>query len=181
MPAVREQRVMRTVQAYGRKLFGFVRQRVRTDEDAEDIVQEVWYQLSRVADLTQIEQVGQWLYRVARNKIIDNRRKKKPLAASDLSNGDDDDPLMEFLFVDSRTPETEFVRELFWAELLKGLDGLPEEQRAVFVWNELDGETLQAIADRTGENLKTVISRKRYAVRKLRGRLEQFRGELLSR
>ena len=181
MARQREQSLTGTVRDYGRRLFGFVRQRVRSDEDAEDIVQDVWVQLSRVADLTQIEQVGQWLYRVARNKIIDSHRKKKALAASDLARDENaDDDLSEFLFVDDRTPETALLRELFWAELLKGLSELPPEQRDVFVWNELDGETFQAIADRTGDNLKTLISRKRYAVRKLRARLQQFRGELFT-
>ena len=85
--------LIRTIQQYGKRLFGFVRGRVRSEEDAEDIVQEVWYQLSRLTDLEQIENMSAWLYQVARNRITDNYRRKRPEQPEDFSDGDNEDGL----------------------------------------------------------------------------------------
>ncbi|TDE16435.1 RNA polymerase sigma factor [Dyadobacter psychrotolerans] len=166
--------IIQTVKAYGSQLLGFIRQRVNSEEDAEDILQDVWYQLSSVPEIEAIEQVGSWLYRVAKNRIIDKYRKQKPDSLSDYSYEDEDGELnfKDILLADDGTPETVFMRELFWEQLTSALDELPENQRQVFVWNELEDQTFQEIADRTGENIKTLISRKRYAVQHLRQRLE---------
>ena len=141
-------------------------------------MQDVWLQLSRVGDLDQIEELGAWLYKVARSKIIDQKRKRKAESVSSLKlEGNDDNSLDDILFVEPNTPETETLRELMWEEFWIALSELPQEQRDVFVWNEFDDLTYDEIAKRTGENPKTLISRKRYAVQKLRKRLSVMRDD----
>lgn len=170
------------VQEYGNRLFRFIRGRVSTNVEAEDILQEVWYQLSRVVELDSIEQMSGWLFRVARNKVTDNYRKQKPELLEDFSYEDEsgDLHLKEILMSDFPTPEEDNLKEIFWEELFKALNELPENQRNVFVWNELEDQTFQEIADRTGENIKTLISRKRYAVQHLRTRLLRLYEEFLT-
>jgi len=170
----RERRLRNTVNEYGQRLFRFIRGRVSTNADAEDISQEVWYQLSRVVDLDSIEQVSGWLYRVARNRITDNYRKKKNEALEDYAYENEDGTLnfRAILMADTLSPEEADLKEVFWAELFEALDELPQNQKDVFVWNELEDQTFQEISDRTGVNIKTLISRKRYAVQHLRTRLE---------
>ena len=164
------------VQNYGTKLFSFIRSRVKTDEDAEDILQDVWYQLSSIIDTEPIEQLSAWLYRVSRNRIIDKGRKQKSLSLEDLAFEDEDGESMfpELLLSDDLNPEEEFEKTYFMESLTDALGELPEKQREVFVWNELEGLTLQEIADKTGENLKTIISRKRYAVKHLQKRFQDI-------
>lgn len=176
------QNIVNAVTSYGKRLFGFIRKKVKSDEDAEDILQEVWYQLSNVVNLGEIEQVSGWLFKVARNKITDSYRKKSTESLEDLGNGDDDSSwdFKNFFLADTSDPETEQLREVFWEELFTALDELPDKQRQVFVWNELEDMTLQEIADKTGENLKTIISRKGYAVKHLRRRLEDVYNDFLN-
>ncbi len=154
-----------------------------TNEDAEDILQEVWYQLSSLADLEQLENMSAWLYRVARNKVTDKYRKKSELS---LENFVFDDEETEFDLFDEilsandiNEPEIAMFRADFWEELMAALDELPENQRRVFVLNELEDMTLQQIADESNENIKTIISRKNYAVKHLRKRLNQLYDELI--
>ena len=174
--------IIQTVKAYGNQLLGFIRQRVNSEEDAEDILQDVWYQLSSVPEIEAIEQVGSWLYRVARNRIIDKYRKQKPESLEDFSYEDEEGEFnfKDILLADDGTPETVYMRELFWEQLTSALDELPENQRNVFVWNELEDQTFQEISDRTGDNIKTLISRKRYAVQHLRQRLETLYQEFVN-
>lgn len=178
----RDQTLGQIIRSYGQRLFGFIRGRTASDADAEDILQEVWYQLSRLAGLEDIENINAWLFRVARNKVTDRYRKRQTDSLEDLSNENEDGEtaFQEILLADFNTPETEHLRELFWEELFAALEELPQAQRDVFVWNELDGETFQEIADRTGENIKTLISRKRYAVQHLRLRLADLYEELIN-
>ncbi len=175
--------IVQTIKKYSRQLFGFIRQRVSSDEDAEDILQDVWYQLSSQPEVEAIEQIGSWLYRVARNRIVDGYRKQRPERLEDYGYEDEEGEIYfkDLLLADDGTPETEYLRELFWQQLMDALDELPENQRQVFVWNELEDETFQQIADRTGENIKTLISRKRYAVQHLRHRLESLYQDLIDR
>ncbi len=182
MAEKREKTISNIINDYGKKLFHFIRGRVPTNTDAEDIVQDVWYQLSRVIELDSIEQISGWLYRVARNKITDNYRKKKPELLEDkkVKNDDGEFIFKEILLADSISPEEENLKEIFWKELFIALDELPENQKNVFIWNELDDETFQQIADRTGENIKTLISRKRYAVQHLRLKLEELYNEFFN-
>ncbi len=168
------------VRSYKKRLFGFIRRRVHSDEDAEDILQDVWYQLYARTQL--IDDVGAWLYRVAQNKIIDRYRKKKVDALEDhVFENADGEVVFEFvLFSERGNPETEYFRNLFWEQLYAALTELPEEQKQVFVLNELEGRTFSEIAAQTGENVKTLISRKGYAVKHLRSRLQDFCGVILS-
>lgn len=176
--------VLDTVKQYGGRLFGFIRDRVRTEEDAEDILQDVWYQLSRVVDLDQIGSLSGWLYEVARNRITDRYRRTRETPFSDAARADDDDDAnrsLDDLLADTQLAESAddpAFRDLIWDELMNALAELPENQRTVFIQNELEEQTLQAIADQTGENLKTIISRKRYAVQHLRRRLQRLYDEL---
>jgi len=149
--------IIQAIKSYGRQLFGFIRSRVRTNEDAEDILQDVWYQLSARSDVEAIESISGWLYKVARNKITDNFRKKKNELLDDLSFPDQEGGFQEIFSAENDTPETEQLRELFREELLAALEELPENQRQVFIMNELEDLTLQEIADKEGEKLKTII------------------------
>jgi RNA polymerase sigma factor (sigma-70 family) len=169
-----------SIREYGKKLFAFIRGKVSTEEEAEDILQDVWYQLYNTSEA--IEEVGAWLYRVARNKIIDRYRKKKPELLEDQAYEDEEGELhfKEILLADPSNPEAEYLKNLFWKELDKGLNELPAEQKEVFILNELEGLTFAEIAARTGENIKTLISRKGYAVRHLREKLQTLYDEFLN-
>ena len=166
---------------FGKRLLGFIRQRVNNEADAEDILQDVWYQFTATAE--PIEQVGSWLFTVARNRITDSYRKKKPEFLEDLLPAEDEEGTISFrdiLFDDSSNPETEHLRSLFWETLNEALQELPEEQRNVFVQNELEDIPFKTIAEKTGTTINTLISRKRYAVLHLRDRLSDLRNELLN-
>ena len=182
MTKKRDQTITRAMSEYGKRLFRFIRVRVPTNEDAEDILQEVWYQFSRVIDVKPIEQISGWLFRVARNKVTDNYRKQRPELLEDFAfeNEEGESLFPQVLLADDNTPETEMLRQMFWEELFEALDELPEAQRNAFIWNELEDQTFQEIADRTGENMKTWISRKRYAVQHLRIRLENMYNDFLN-
>lgn len=178
----RDKNLGQIILGYGSRLYGFIRGRVGSDSDAEDILQEVWYQLSSLVDLEAIENINAWLFRVARNKVTDRYRKRREESLEDFIFEDEegDTGLEEILPPELNTPETEFLRQFFWEELFEALEELPAEQRDVFIWNELDDRTFQEIADETGENIKTLISRKRYAVKHLRRRLADLYEELLN-
>jgi RNA polymerase sigma factor (sigma-70 family) len=178
----RRQNIIQAVRDYGKRLFYFIRGRVKTNEDAEDILQDVWYQFSNVLENEPIEQTSAWLFRVARNRIIDKYRKHRTTSLEEEIFGDDEEGGFNFrdlLLAGNSTPETEHLRNLFWEQLFSALDELPEEQRQVFVWNELEDVPFAKIADRTGEKINTLISRKRYAVLHLRKRLEQLYKEII--
>ena len=174
--------ITQAVKQYGKQLLAFVRGRVATDEDAEDILQDVWYQFGSQPELGAIEQVSSWLYRVARNKIVDKSRKKREERLDDYSYEDEDGGLSfrDILYAEAPTPEAENLRQLFWDQLFVALDELPAAQREVFVQNELEERTFQEIADETGVPLKTLISRKGYAVKHLRKRLESLYQEFIT-
>ena len=179
MTEERKQNIIEAVKNYGRRLFYFIRGRVDTDEDAEDILQDVWYRFSNVMNNEPIQQTGAWLFRVARNRIIDQYRRQPASPKEELFGDDEDEPgFSEILLADSPSPETEHLRNLFWQQLFTALDELPEEQKQVFVWNELEDISFAEISERTGENINTLISRKRYAVLHLRKRLEQLYKEI---
>lgn len=165
---------------FGKRLMGFIRQRVGSQADAEDILQDVWYQLTTTVDTEPIEQIGGWLFAVARNKIIDRYRKKKPESLDQLLSGDGEGMDLGGILLDNGgNPETANLRALFWKTLQEALDELPEEQRAVFVWNELGDLSFKEIAELTGEKVNTLISRKRYAVLHLRERLQALYQEII--
>ena len=174
--AQQQQSIKHAVQNYGKRLFGFIRSRVKNDEDAKDILQDVWYQLTAVIDTEPIAQLGAWLFRVSRNRITDKQRKQTTLSLEDMVYEDEEGELLfpDALFAADMNPDPEFDRELFMEALFKALDDLPDKQREVFVLNELEDMALQQIADKNGESIKTIISRKRYAVAFLREQLQEF-------
>jgi RNA polymerase sigma factor (sigma-70 family) len=176
------QNIIQTIREYGSQLFGFIRSRVNTREDAEDILQEVWFQLSRLPDAETVESISGWLYRVARNRITDNYRKRKNGLTDDgLVTGEDGEWQVTDLVRDDRAdPETIHLRAMFREAFFTALGELPENQRRVFEMNELEDMTMQEIANREGEKLKTIISRKRYAVLHLRKRLQNLYNELIN-
>ena len=165
----------------GKQLFAFIRDKVKIVEDAEDILQEVWYQFSNLSTIDQVENASAWLYTVSKNKITDFYRKKKTANLEDFTTEDEegDFSIKEALLIDdTNNPELTLFKDLFWEELMKALDELPENQRLVFIENEMEDKTLQKIADETGENLKTIISRKGYAMKHLKKRLLPLYNEL---
>lgn len=182
MPASAGKNISGLIGRFGKQLLGFIRKRVSSQADAEDILQDVWYQLTTAVDTEPIEQMSGWLFTVARNKIIDRYRKKQPdsldllLETGESANGPD---LAAILLDKGQDPETDNLRSLFWKTLHEALDELPEEQRTVFVWNELEGLSFKEIAERTGEKVNTLLSRKRYAVIHLRERLLHLYQEII--
>lgn len=174
--------IIQAIKSYSKQLFGFIRSRVPTNEDAEDILQDVWYQLSNQPEPEQIDSMSGWLHRVARNKITDKYRKKKEDSLDNItvSNNEDGLSIAEFFLVDENDPDAKELQQLFWETLFDALEELPPNQREVFILNELEEKTLQQIADMQHEKLKTIISRKRYAVQHLRKRLEDLYNEFMN-
>lgn len=178
----KNQRITQVVQDLGRRLMRFIRARVSSDADAEDVLQEVWQQLVTTLEAGPVEQVGSWLYTVARNRIIDRYRKPRLASLDALAAEAEEESAFDFaafLLRDDNTPQTAYLRQLFWEQLHAALAELPETQRQVFVWHELEGLSFQDIAALTGEKVNTLLSRKRYAVLHLRTRLAPLREEFL--
>ena len=177
----KENIISQTVSNYGGKLMSFIRPKVKNTEDAEDILQEVWYQFSSLTNLSEIVNVGGWLYRVTSNKIIDKYRKKKTENLEDFVYEDEDGSfsIKDILLLDdSAGPDVKMFQDEIWKKLFEALEELPEKQKMVYMENELNDKTLQEIADEQGENIKTIISRKNYAVKHLRNRLRQLYEDL---
>jgi RNA polymerase sigma factor (sigma-70 family) len=175
--------ISQVISQFGKRLFGFIRQRVNNEADAEDILQDVWYQLTATVDTEPVEQVSSWLFTVARNKIIDKYRKKKPALLEDelaFEDENGDISFKEILLADNRNPESEHLRNLFWKVLQDALDELPEDQRNVFIWNELEDIPFREISEKTGVAVNTLLSRKRYAVLHLRERLKTLYNEIIN-
>lgn len=173
------------IKEYGGRLKGFIRKRVHSVDDADDILQEVFYQLAETDRLMKpVDQVAAWLYTVARNRITDLYRKKRPELLPEIFSGDDEDSFVDelgsLIFDEGSTPETEYLRSLVWVELENALAELPSEQRMVFEMTELRGISFKEIARQTGEPVSTLISRKRYAVLYLRERLQVLYDELIN-
>jgi RNA polymerase sigma factor (sigma-70 family) len=173
------------IKNYNTRLKGFIRKRVNSMEDAEDILQEVFFQLAEADRLTKpIDQVAAWLFTVARNRITDLYRKKKTEPLPEYADDTDDETviaeLRDLLFDNGSTPETEYLRSLVWVEIDKALGELPAEQKQVFEMTELKGLSFKEIAAQTGEPVNTLISRKRYAVLYLRERLQVLHDELIN-
>ncbi|HTX17491.1 MAG TPA: RNA polymerase sigma factor [Bacteroidota bacterium] len=170
----------RTMRSERKRLLDFIRRRVRNQSDAEDILQDVFYQLVTSYSVTEpIEKLTSWLFTVARNKIIDWYRKRRPESLP-AAAGDPDSPLNleEILFDPRQKPDEVYARSLVWTELAEALDDLPEEQKDVFVMHELEGRSFKEIAEITGEPINTLLSRKRYAVQYLRGELQELYSEM---
>ena len=160
------------------RLGNFIRTRVGDPAEAEDILQDVFYEFVEEYRLPEsIEQASAWLFRVARNRIIDRFRKKKPVSLSEA--GDEEDYRLDLALPSPDAgPEAEYARALLLDALREALDELPEAQREVFVEHELDGRSFKEMAARTGVAVNTLLARKRYAVLHLRERLQTVYDEL---
>ena len=182
MALERDQRISEVVKREQSRLRNFIRRRVPDPRDAEDILQEVFYELVEANRLLMpIEHVTGWLFRVARNRITDLFRKKTPESFSDTVIPDEDDELLQFedlLPSPYAGPEALYARRMLLEELELAMDELPQEQREVFVAHELEGRSFKEMAAETGVSVNTLLSRKRYAVLHLRERLRSIYDEL---
>ncbi|HEV8211605.1 MAG TPA: sigma-70 family RNA polymerase sigma factor [Vicinamibacterales bacterium] len=176
MALEQDQRIADVVAREQSRLRHFIRRRVPDPRDAEDILQDVFYELVEANRLLMpIEHVTGWLFRVARNRITDLFRKKRPERFTDaIVAGDDDERLQleDLLPSPDAGPDALYARNVLLDELELAVDQLPEEQREVFVAHELEGRSFKEMAAETGISVNTLLSRKRYAVRHLRERLQ---------
>jgi RNA polymerase sigma factor (sigma-70 family) len=181
MALEQDQRISEVVKREQSRLRNFIRRRVPDPRDAEDILQDVFYELVEANRLLMpIEHVTGWLFRVARNRITDLFRKKRPDRFSDTVVADDDDELLQLEDVlpsPDAGPEALYARGVLLDELALAVDELPKEQREVFVAHELEGRSFKEMAAETGVSVNTLLSRKRYAVRHLRERLQRVYDE----
>lgn len=177
--AEQNKRITETIAQERARLRNFIRQRVADPGDAEDILQDVLFELVEAYRLPEpIEQVGAWLFRVARNRIIDLFRKHKPEQLSVSENSDDDEiSLQDLLPSPHAGPEAAFARQVLLEELEAALDELPADQRSVFIAHELGGRSFKEISTESGISVNTLLSRKRYAVLQLRQRLQAIHQE----
>jgi RNA polymerase sigma factor (sigma-70 family) len=180
MALEQDQRISEVVTREQSRLRNFIRRRVPDPGDVEDILQDVFYELVEANRLLMpIEHVTGWLFRVARNRITDLFRKKRPERLSDAAvadrNENDDGELLrldDLLPSPDAGPEALYARGVLLDELELAIDELPEEQRVVFVAHELEGRSFKEMATETGVSVNTLLSRKRYAVQRLRERLQ---------
>jgi RNA polymerase sigma factor (sigma-70 family) len=177
--AEQDRSIAGVVQREGRRLFRFIRTRVKDRADAEDILQEVFYELTEAYRLAKpIEEAGAWLFRVARNRIIDGFRKKKPEAFGDLPASDESGLGFEDLLPSPDAgPDAEYIRGVLLDELEAALEELPREQREAFVGHEMEGRSFKELAEKAGVGVNTMLARKRYAVLHLRRRLAAIHEE----
>ena len=171
-----------------KKLLKFIKTRVGNEEDASDILQDVFYQLASNHGMVEtIENMASWLYRVTRNKIIDWYRKRKTESIDTMTAFDDEDEdgyfsnLAALSSSQSDNPDAVFERQLVWDTMYEALSELPEEQREVFILHELENKSFNEIAEQTGVSVNTLLSRKRYAVLYLREKLKDLYDELINK
>ena len=182
MQGTQDRQIAETIRRERARLWKFIRKRMPTQEDAEDILQEVFFELVEAERLLKpVERAGSWMLRVARNRITDWFRRKRPVGLDDVlpaSSSDEPLSLEDLLPSPEAGPESQFARSVLLEELIDALDELPPEQRAVILANEVEGRSFREIAESTGENLNTLLSRKRYALRHLRRRLQETYDDL---
>jgi RNA polymerase sigma factor (sigma-70 family) len=164
------------VKDFSKRLMGFIRRRVPSEADAEDILQDVFYQL--LGNKEPVDHVASWLFTVAKNKIIDRKRNKQPLPLEGFFVDPENGEWMEILMDDSSNPETIYLRNLFQETLKEALNELPEEQKQAFVMNEMESIPFKQISEETGVPVNTLITRKRYAVLYLRKKLSDLHDAL---
>jgi len=180
MTLEQDRRISDVVEREGARLRNFIRRRVPDAPDAEDILQDVFYRLVEANRLLMpIEDITAWLFRVARNRIVDLFRKKRPERFHQSEDANDKDEQLEDLLPSPDAgPEAAYVRSVLLEELESAVDELPPAQREVLVAHELDGRSFKEMAAETGLSVNTLLSRKRYAVRRLRERLQNIYDEL---
>jgi len=180
------QSIQETVQKESPRLLNFIRKRIPDADDAEDILQDVFYQFVESYRLMKpIEEVTAWLFTVARNKITDRFRKKKPesLEKQLLFNREEEGEMLnlaDILPSSNASQDMVMLRTAAMEELEDALDDLPKEQREVFMLHEIDGKNFKEISEITGASINTLLSRKRYAVLFLRERLKELYKELIN-
>lgn len=163
-----------------KKFLGFIRQRVRSQEEAEDILQDVFTNVLAASRNVQrpIENIASWVFTAVRNRIIDSYRKKRAETFSELQTPgqaeDGVDSFENFLGDISTSPENSLIRKTIWEAVQNGLAELPDEQREVFIKNEFEGISFREMSEETGVNINTLLARKRYAVLHLRGHLQEL-------
>ena len=181
MSLEQDRRISEVVKREQSRLGNFIRRRVPDPRDAEDILQEVFYELVEANRLLMpIEHVTGWLFRVARNRITDLFRKKRPESFSDAAAADEEGELLQLedlLPSPDAGPDALYARSVLLDELEFALDELPDEQREVFVGHEIEGRSFKEMAAETGVSVNTLLSRKRYAVLHLRERLQSIYDE----
>src|SRR5205823_1526538 len=182
-PAEQDRRISEAFEREQPRLRSFIRKRVADSRDAEDILQEVFTELVEAYRMFQtIDQAGAWLFRVARNRIVDLFRKKKPVPFSELASQLDEEgeemSVEDLLPSPEAGPEAAFARLMLVEELEEALDELPTEQRETFVAHETEGISFKELAERTGMGVNTLLTRKRLAVLYLRERLKDIYQEL---
>ncbi len=159
------------------RLRSFIRRQVADVSDAEDILQDVFYELTAASRLMKpAEQVTAWLYRVARNRIVDLFRRKKAVSLQEPEgDGDDARVLEDLLPSPDAGPDAIYARNLLFEAIDEALDELPENQREVFLAHEIEGRSFKELAEESGVSVNTLLSRKRYAVLHLRARLKEIK------
>jgi RNA polymerase sigma factor (sigma-70 family) len=181
MTREQDRRISAAVEREQSRLRNFIRRRVPDQSDAEDILQDVFYELIEAYRLMKpIEQVGAWLFRVARNRITDRFRKKEPILLSDVAEVEEEGEILsleDLLPSSDAGPDAAYARGLLLEELEDALEELPDEQREVFIAHELEGHSFKDLAAETGVSVNTLLSRKRYAVLHLRERLQEIYNE----
>jgi len=177
--AEQDKRITETISRERGRLGNFIRQRVPDSSEAEDILQDVFFDYVEAYRLPEpIEQVGAWLYRVARNRIIDRFRKKKEEPLPQWSEEEDGECWLENVLPSPDAgPEAAYARTVLLEELYVALDELPREQRDVFIAHELEGRSFKELAAESGVAVNTLLARKRYAVLHLRARLQAIYDE----
>jgi RNA polymerase sigma factor (sigma-70 family) len=180
-----DRRISEVVAEQRARLRNFIRKRVANEADVEDVLQDVFYELVEANRLLMpIEYVTGWLFRVARNRITDLFRKKKPENFSDAAIADEEGELLQIedlLPSPDAGPEALYLRNLLLDELEHALDELPDEQREVFVAHELEGRSFKEMSAERGVSINTLLSRKRYAVLHLRQRLRSIYDEFMKK
>lgn len=177
--AEQDKRITETVTRERGRLRNFIRRRVSDSSEAEDILQDVFFEFVEAYRLPEpIEQVGAWLYRVARNRIIDRFRKKREEPLAELTGEEDEQFwLEEVLPSPDAGPEAAYARGVLLEELYAALDELPTAQRTVFIAHELEGRSFKELAAESGVGVNTLLARKRYAVLHLKARLQAIYDE----
>ena len=182
MTLEQDQRIAEVIKREQFRLRNFIRRRVADPRDVEDILQDVFYKLVEANRLLMpIDHITGWLFRVARNRIIDLFRRTKTVSFGDSFAADDEDDELHFedlLPSPDGGPDAQYVRKVLLDELESAIDELPKDQRDVFVAHELEGRSFEKIAGETGVNVNTLLARKRYAVLRLRRRLQSIYDEL---
>ncbi len=179
MADIQNQAIRETFNKENRRLFEFIKRRVPSNEDAEDVLQDVFYELvNSYRIMRPVEQMASWMFTVARNKITDRFRKKKPESLEGYFAVREDEgerlDIADFLPANGTSADREMMREVISDALVSALEELPEEQRAVFVLHEIEEKSFKEIEEITGASINTLLSRKRYAVLHLRKRLQNL-------